>query len=196
MDIILQFTSPQYPTDLAQEQEIVALMQSATGMERGFRLLMQTYQERLYWHIRGFVQTHEDTDEVLQNTFVKVYRGIQQFRNESKLFTWLYRIATNESLTFLKKNKKRNLDLSLDDEDTNIGNTLAADIDIDSKYIQKVLDKAIAQLPDKQRIVFNMRYYEALSYTEISNLLGTSEGALKASYHHAIKKIEQYIKSL
>jgi RNA polymerase sigma factor (sigma-70 family) len=196
MDIILQFTPTPLPNDLTQEQEMVALMQSATGMERGFRLLMQTYQERLYWHIRGFVQTHEDTDEVLQNTFVKVYRGIHQFRNESRLFTWLYRIATNESLTFLKKTKKQNLDLSLDDEHTNIGNTLSADTNIDSKYIQKILDKAIAQLPDKQRIVFNMRYYEELSYAEISNLLGTSEGALKASYHHAIKKIEQYIKPL
>ena len=190
MDIILQFTPTPPPNDLTQEQEMVALMQSATGMERGFRLLMQTYQERLYWHIRGFVQTHEDTDEVLQNTFIKVYRGIHQFRNESRLFTWLYRIATNESLTFLKKTKRQNLDLSLDDEHTNIGNTLSADTNLDSKYIQKVLDKAIAQLPDKQRIVFNMRYYEALSYAEISNLLGTSEGALKASYHHAIKKIK------
>lgn len=196
MDIILQFTPTPPPNDFSQEQEMVALMQSATGMERGFRLLMQTYQERLYWHIRGFVQTHEDTDEVLQNTFIKVYRGIHQFRNESRLFTWLYRIATNESLTFLKKTKRQNIDLSLDDEHTNIGNTLSADTNIDSKYIQKILDKAIAQLPDKQRIVFNMRYYEALSYAEISNLLGTSEGALKASYHHAIKKIEQYIKSL
>lgn len=165
------------------------LMRSEHGFERGFRLLMTQYRERLYWHIRRMVLIHEDADDVLQNTFVKVYRGIHLFEGKSKLYTWLYRIATNEAITHLQS-KARHASASLDDTTNLLANRLRADEWFDGDAAQAKLLLAINQLPDKQKQVFNLRYYDEMPYEEMSQLLQTSVGALKASFHHAVKKIE------
>ena len=162
--------------------------------ESGFRTLMHQFQEQTYWHIRRMVTTHEDADDVVQNTFIKVYKNIEKFEGNSKLYTWIYRIATNESLTFLKNRKKRQSE-SIDNSETNIENNLIADSYFDGNHIQLMLQKAIYQLPEKQKAVFNLRYYEEMPYSDMSEVLQTSVGALKASYHHAVKKIEEYIKN-
>ena len=164
------------------------LMRSELTFERGFRLLMTQYRERLYWHIRRMVQVHDDADDVLQNTFIKVYRGIAQFEGKSKLYTWLYRIATNEALSHLQS-QARHVSTSLDDNSL-LANRLQADEWFDADAVQAKLQIAITQLPDKQKQVFNLRYYEDMPYEEMSQLLNTSVGALKASFHHATKKIE------
>lgn len=182
----LQLTAYQKP---ATDEQILALMRSEQTFERGFRLLMTQYRERLYWHIRRMVQVHDDADDVLQNTFIKVYRGISQFEGKSKLYTWLYRIATNEALTHLQT-QARHVSSSLEDGENPVFNRLRADDWFDGDEIQAQLQKAIAQLPDKQKQVFNLRYFEEMPYEEMSQLLETSVGALKASFHHATKKIE------
>jgi RNA polymerase sigma-70 factor (ECF subfamily) len=181
------------PITVVSDEEILSLMREPRTQEQGFRLLMQQYQERLYWQIRRMVIEHEDANDVLQNCLVKAFRGIQQFEGKSSLFTWLYRIATNESLTFLSK-KKRRPTSSIDDENSNLGNRLHADEYFDGDALQIRLKKALNLLPEKQRIVFNLRYYEEMSYQEMSEILTTSVGALKASFHHAVKKIETYFK--
>lgn len=165
------------------------MLRSEPLFERGFRQLMAQYRERLYWHIRRLVLVHEDADDVLQNTFIKIYRGILQFEGKSKLYTWLYRIATNEALTHLQ-GKARHASASLDDAGALAAGRLQADPWFDGDSVQLRLQQAIAQLPEKQRLVFNMRYYEEMPYEQMSSLLGTSVGALKASFHHATKKIE------
>lgn len=165
------------------------LMRSEQTFERGFRVLMAQYRERLYWHIRRMVQVHDDADDVLQNTFIKVYRGIAQFEGKSKLYTWLYRIATNEALTHLQQ-KARHASTSIDDTANLLANRLKADEWFDGDAVQAQLQIAIAELPDKQKQVFNLRYYDEMPYEEMSQLLQTSVGALKASFHHATKKIE------
>lgn len=175
------------------DAQLVQWLQDPRAQERGFRLLVQTYGERLYWHLRKMLTWHDDADEVLQNTWVKVFRGISNFRGDAQLFTWLYRIATNEALTYL--NKKKAVVQSIDDSENGMANQLKADVFFDGDEMDALLQAAIAQLPDKQRQVFIMRYYDELSYKEISEILGTSEGALKASYHHAAKKIEEFVKS-
>lgn len=157
-----------------------------------FNLIVRKYQERLYWHIRKIVISHEDTDDVLQNTFIKAYQGLEKFREDASLFTWLYRIATNESLTFLKKERKR-IFYSIDDYQQQLVRTLVSDPHFDGDELQLKLQKAIIRLPEKQRLVFNMKYFDEMKYENMSAILGTSVGALKASYHHALKKIEQYI---
>lgn len=176
------------------EAEILKLLKEERSFERGFRLLLKTYQERLYWHIRQIVNLHDYADEVLQNTFIKIYKGIKNFKGNSQLYTWLYRIATNEALTFMKKAKKHQT-ASLDNDESGLYNSLEADSELDGEEIQAVLQAAIATLPEKQRIVFNLRYFDETSYKEMSVLLDTSVGGLKASYHHAAKKIESYIKN-
>jgi RNA polymerase sigma factor (sigma-70 family) len=175
------------------EEELVELLQHENTKEKGFRILVLQYQERLYWHVRRIVKTHENTDDVVQNVFIKIYRNIDKFKGNSKLYTWLYRIATNESLTFLKK-QQRYATEAIDNPDFNLSERLTAESEIEGKTIQNILQKAIEQLPEKQKLVFNMRYFEELSYQAISEILGTSEGALKASYHHASKKIEEFVK--
>ncbi len=164
--------------------------------ERGFRLLMEKYQERLYWQIRRMVLHHEDANDVLQNCLIKVFRSFQTFEGKSKLYTWLYRIATNEAITFLNK-KRQKFTASLDDEESTAGrsisNRLTADSFFEGGEAQLRLQEAIGQLPDKQRLVFNLRYFDEMPYQEMSAMLGTSEGALKASFHHAVKKIESYV---
>ncbi|MBK8195438.1 MAG: RNA polymerase sigma factor [Lewinellaceae bacterium] len=154
---------------------------------------MSQYRERLYWHIRRLVLVHEDADDVLQNTFIKIYRGILQFEGKSKLYTWLYRIATNESITYLQ-GKARHASASLDDETVLQTNRLQADEWFDGDEVQVKLQQSIARLPDKQRLVFNLRYFDEMPYEEMAVLLDTSVGALKASFHHAVKKIEAVFK--
>lgn len=176
------------------EQELITLLQHENTREKGFRILVLQYQERLYWHVRRIVKTHENANDVTQNTFVKIYRNIDKFKGDSKLYTWLYRIATNESLTFVKKQKRQATE-AFDHPDFNFAEKLTAEVHVESNDIQEILQKAIDLLPEKQRIVFTMRYFDNMSYQSISEILGTSQGALKASYHHAAKKIETFIKS-
>lgn len=166
---------------------------SATNAERGLRMLMEKYQERLYWLVRRMVTAHDDANDVLQNCFIKAYRSIHTFEGKSKLYTWLYRIATNESITFLNK-RKREATASLDGEASLVANRLSADSFFDSEAVQQRLQKAIESLPDKQKLVFNLRYFDEMPYEEMSEMLGTSEGALKASFHHAVKKVEAFFK--
>jgi RNA polymerase sigma factor (sigma-70 family) len=154
---------------------------------------LHLYQERLYWQIRNIVKNHEDADDVLQNTFIKIFRNIEKFKGDSQLFSWMYRIATNESLTFLKQRAK-SLQISSEELQQQIIDNLESDIYFEGDQIQLKLQKAIAILPEKQQQVFNMKYFQELKYKEISDILGTSEGALKASYHIASKKIEEYLK--
>lgn len=175
------------------DEKILELLGAAHTYERGFRLLMAEYKERLYWHVRRIVLVHSDADDVLQNTFIKIYKGIAQFEGKSKLYTWLYRIATNEAISFLQS-KKRQATSPLDESANLISARLTADTWFDGDEVQVRLQKAIAQLPDKQKLVFNLRYYDEMPYEEMANLLGTSVGALKASYHHAAKKIEAAFK--
>ncbi len=177
----------------ASDEQILELLRSDNTFERGFRLLMSRYRERLYWHIRRLVLVHEDADDVLQNTFIKIYRGILQFEGKSKLYTWLYRIATNEAITHLQSRARHNTS-TLDDSEGVLSNRLRADEWFDGDEIQFRLQKAITQLPEKQRIVFNLRYYKEMPYEEMSGMLDTSVGALKASFHHAAKKIEAFFR--
>lgn len=172
--------------------DILELISDQATLEKGFRLLMTRYQERLYWHVRRLVVTHEDADDVIQNTFIKVFKGLSGFKGNSKLYTWLYRIATNESMSFLQKNKRHQTQST--DGEQDLTQNLRADPFFDGDEVQVRLIEAIQQLPEKQRAVFNMRYYDEMKYTEISEVLGTSVGGLKASYHHAAKKIEHFFR--
>ena len=176
------------------EKKILLQLRSSESFDKGFRNLVQTYQERLYWHIRQMVNLHDDADEVLQNTFIKIYKGIKNFRGDSKLYTWLYRIATNECMTFLKK-KQKHMTVALDNEEGSVAHTLKADNYFDGDKVDVLLKQALATLPEKQRQVFVLRYFDELSYNDISELLNTSVGGLKASYHHAVKKIEAFVKN-
>ena len=160
---------------------------------KAFELLINTYKDRLYWHIRRIVLDHDDTDDVLQNTFIKVFRSIDGFKGNSKLYSWMYRIGTNEALTFIKLKSKK-LGVGMDEMQERMAERLEADVYFEGDEIQLKLQKAIASLPEKQKLVFNMKYYEEMKYDDISEILGTSVGSLKASYHLAVKKIESYIK--
>lgn len=175
-----------------KEEELISNLKSPESREQAFRELMHLYKERLYWHIRKIVISHDDTDDVLQNTFIKVYRNIENFKGDSKLFSWMYRIATNEAISHLNKNAKR-LQISNEELKDHAVNNLKADVYFDGNEIQLKLQHAIATLPQKQQIVFNMKYFDALKYKDMSEILETSEGALKASYHIAVKKIETYL---
>ncbi|MEM9848274.1 MAG: RNA polymerase sigma factor [Bacteroidota bacterium] len=174
------------------DEQILTLCHQNAQLERGFRLLMAKYQERLYWHVRRLVTEHEDANDVIQNAFLKAYKGIGRFEGKSKLYTWLYRIATNEAITFLNREKRRRTS-SIDEQESDLANRLKADDYFDGDAAQIKLQQALATLPNKQKLVFNMRYFDEMSYKEISGVLDTSVGALKASYHHAVKKIERYL---
>jgi RNA polymerase sigma-70 factor (ECF subfamily) len=176
------------------DQNIIADLKDENKRDLAFHTLVTTYQERLYWHIRKMVMNHEDTDDVLQNTFMKVWRSIDKFREESSLYTWLYRIATNESITFLNSKKKKNM-LPLNDVSEYLLENLMSDPYFEGDEIQIKLQQAIIRLPEKQRIVFNMKYFDEMKYDDMSQILETSVGALKASYHHAAKKVEEYLKN-
>jgi RNA polymerase sigma-70 factor (ECF subfamily) len=177
---------------LIAETELIAKLKDPLTQDQAFRSLMSQYKERLYWHIRKIVISHDDADDVLQNTFIKVYRNINNFKADSKLYSWMYRIATNESITFINKRAKLN-NLDLNDMRYKMAENLEADVHFDGDEMQLLLQKAIAKLPQKQQLVFNMKYFDDLKYQEISEILETSVGALKASYHHAVKKIELFL---
>ncbi|WP_019668713.1 RNA polymerase sigma factor [Eudoraea adriatica] len=177
---------------IAEETLIENLKQKDTRA-KAFEVLINTYKERLYWHIRRIVLNHDDTDDVLQNTFIKIFRNIDKFKGGSKLYSWMYRIATNEALTFLKAKSKK-LGVSNDELQERMVDNLQADVYFEGDEIQLKLQKAIALLPEKQKLVFNMKYFEELKYDEISEILETSIGGLKASYHLAVKKIEASLK--
>lgn len=174
------------------EDELVARLLDESTRRRAFSELVSHFQERLYWQIRKMVVIHADADDVLQNTFLKAWRGIENFRGDSKLSTWLYRIAINESISVLNK-QKQEFNLELDNTDSHLIVGLEADPYFDGDELQVLLQQAILALPDKQRIVFNMRYFDEMKYDAISEILGTSVGALKASYHLATKKIEAFL---
>ena len=177
---------------MIDEIDLLQQLKSETHKEQAFRTLITLYKERLYWHIRNIVKSHDDTDDVLQNTFIKVFKNINTFKGDSKLFSWMYRIATNESITFINQNAKR-LQTTSEEVQLLAINNLASDIYFEGSDIQLKLQKAIATLPEKQQLVFNMKYFQDLKYSELSEILETSEGALKASYHIAVKKIEAYL---
>ena len=175
-----------------EDKELLMQFNDPSTKERGFTAIIRKYQEKLYWHIRRMVVEHEDANDVLQNMFIKVWNGLENFRQDSQLYTWMYRIATNECLTYLEQQKKRS-SVSLDHEENGLSNKLRADKNFDGNKAEWKLQLAMQLLPDKQRAVFNLRYYDEMPYEEMSRVLETSEGALKASYHHAVKKIEDYI---
>lgn len=177
---------------MQEEKEFIKELLNPKTQNQAFEKLLKDYQKPLYNHIRNIVLNHDDADDVLQNTFVKVYQHLKNFKGESKLFSWMYRIATNEALTFLSQKAKKNGIASETLQNKTIDN-LKADIYFDGNEIQIKLQKAILLLPEKQQLVFKMKYFEELKYEEISAILGTSVGALKASYHHAVKKIESFV---
>ena len=177
---------------MTDEAQLLEELKSETHKEQAFRALITLYKERLYWHIRNIVKSHEDADDVLQNTFIKVYKNIHDFKGDSKLYSWMYRIATNESITLINKNAKR-LQISNEAVQQLAINNLASDVYFEGDAIQLKLQQAIATLPEKQQLVFNMKYFEDIKYKDMSEILETSEGALKASYHIAVKKIEAYL---
>ncbi|OWP83077.1 RNA polymerase subunit sigma-70 [Flavobacterium davisii] len=172
---------------------LAELLNSKTQNE-AFRKLIRMYQKPLYYHIRNIVIDHDDTDDILQNTFIKVFQNLQNFKGESKLYSWIYRIATNEAISFLN-NKAKKKGLSNDELKAKMIQKLEADIYFDGNEIQLKLQRAIASLPEKQQQVFKMKYFEELKYEEISQILKTSVGGLKASYFHAVKKIEDFLNS-
>lgn len=177
-----------------ENSELVERLRTPGEARAAFNEVLRVYSEPLYWQIRRLVQNHEDSNDLLQNTFLKAWSSLENFRGDAKLSTWLYKIAINESLSFLSRERKRN-HLSLDDQESLIIHTLEADTYFDGDEAQLLLRKAIASLPEKQRLVFTMKYFDEMKYEDMSSVLGTSVGALKASYHLATKKIEQYIEA-
>lgn len=177
------------------DRKLITDLKDENKRDLAFHELVNKYQERLYWHIRKIVLNHEDANDILQNTFIKVWKGIGNFREESSLYTWLYRIATNESLTLINSNKRKSF-VSMNETSEFMLNNLMSDPYFEGNEIQLKLQQAILELPEKQRLVFNMKYFDEIKYDEMSKILDTSVGALKASYHHASKKIEEYIKNV
>jgi RNA polymerase sigma factor (sigma-70 family) len=175
-----------------QDTELLLQFRDPESKEKAFTAIIKKYQEKLYWHIRRMVVEHEDANDVLQNVFIRVWNGLENFREDSQLYTWLYRIATNECLSYLEQQKRKSA-LSFDEMESGLSNKIVADKYFDPNKLEWKLQLAIQQLPEKQRVVFTLRYYDEMPYEEMSRVLDTSEGALKASYHHAVKKIEDYI---
>jgi RNA polymerase sigma-70 factor (ECF subfamily) len=173
------------------DQQLKQLLADPKSQRKGFEMMVCQYSEQLYWHIRRIVLIHEDANDVLQNVFIKAWNGLDSFHGESKLLTWLSRIAVNESIDFVRKQKHQQA-LSMDGEEMGIAQQLMADEYFDGNQTEAQLQEAVAQLPDVQRTVFNLRYFEEMKYSEISKITGTSEGALKASYHIAVKKIRDF----
>lgn len=171
---------------------ILASFRDESTREAAFTQLVRKYQEKLYWHIRRMVIEHEDANDVLQNVFIKVWKNLADFREEANLYTWLYRIATNETLTWIEQKKRRAM-ASLSDNEAALENKLVAQKGFDAQKVEWKLQQAIQSLPEKQRIVFNLRYYDEMPYEEMAGVLDTSVGALKASYHHAVKKVEAFL---
>jgi RNA polymerase sigma factor (sigma-70 family) len=180
-------------TELA-DSELLEMFRHSGNPDYAFNLLVKKYQEKVYWHVRRLVMDHDDANDITQDVFIKAWKGLENFRADSGLFTWLYRIATNETITFLNKKKKRFF-IPWHDIEKVLGDKLESDRYFKADEIQKKLQKAILTLPEKQRIVFNLRYYDEMKYEEMSEILDTSVGALKASYHHAVKKVEEHLKN-
>ena len=174
------------------EKEIVVLLQDPARQREAFARIVKEYSEQLYWQIRRLVLTHEDANDILQNTFIKAWTNIEYFRGDAKMSTWLYRIALNECLTFLNK-QRASQQLSINEAETEMMNQLESDTYFDGDETQKIFLQAVKLLPDKQQMIFNLKYFKEMKYEEISEILGTSIGALKASYHHAVKKIESFL---
>ena len=173
-----------------EDKDLLEKLRDPDSRSYGFNLLVREYQERIYWHIRKMVVDHDDADDLTQEVFIKVWKNLNKFREDAKLYTWVYRIATNECLSFLAK-KKRRFFLPIHDVESELSNKIDLNSTIDGDEIQVRLQKALLKLPDKQRLVFNMKYFDELKYEEIAEITETSVGALKASYHHAVKKIEE-----
>lgn len=173
------------------DEQLIEQLRDPQRCRKAFNEVIKIYTEPLYWQIRKMVIDHDDTNDVLQNTFIKAWSSIENFRGDAKLSTWLYKIAINESITFINKEKQRN-NVSLDDDDSFLINSLASDEWFDGDDLRLELQKAINSLPEKQRLIFNMRYFDDMKYEDMSEILGTTVGALKASYHHAVKKIEKF----
>lgn len=174
------------------DRQLLAAFKEEKTQEAAFTQLVRKYQERIYWHIRRMVADHEDTNDIMQNVFIKVWKNLGEFRAEANLYTWLYRIATNETLTWIDQQKRR-ASASLSDHESALENKLVAQKGYDARKIEWKLQQAIQLLPEKQRVVFNLRYYDEMPYEEMAEVLDTSVGALKASYHHAVKKVEAYL---
>ena len=177
-----------------KDKELIELFNQEESRNYAFNLIIKTYQERVYWQIRKMVINHEDADDLTQETFIKVFKSLSSFKEDSQLFTWIYRIATNNCLSFLKKKKRRNI-LRFSSLESDLMERVASNYSGDTADPEYLLQKALATLPEKQRMIFNMKYFEDLKFKEISEILETSQGALKASYHHAVKKIEVFIKA-
>jgi RNA polymerase sigma factor (sigma-70 family) len=178
----------------AEDEEILSRFRDEKTRNEAFNMLLKKYQQKIYWHVRRMVIDHDDADDVTQDVFIKVWKNLPGFRNDAQLYTWMYRIATNECITFLNKKKQKN-NVPLDDVDYELSDTLASSDQFSGDKIQMKLQQAILTLPDKQRLVFNMKYFDDMKYEDMSEVLGTSVGALKASYHLAVKKIESFILS-
>ncbi len=178
--------------DNFSDGELLIQFRNPITKEKAFTALIKKYQEKLYWNIRRMVVNHDDANDVLQNLFIRVWNGLDRFKENSQLYTWLYRISVNECLSFLEQQKKKYTS-SLSDEDTGLSNKVRAEDHFDYKKLEWKLQLAMQKLPEKQRIVFNLRYYDEMPYEEMSRILDTSKGALKASYHHAVKKIEDFM---
>jgi RNA polymerase sigma factor (sigma-70 family) len=176
-----------------EDKELLEKFANPDSRNLAFNQLIRKYQQKIYWHIRKMVIDHDDADDLTQEVFIKVWKNLENFRQDAQLYTWIYRIATNECLTFLSS-KRRKFFLPINDVAAELTEKIDSSPSIDGDEIQLKLQKALLKLPDKQRLVFNMKYYDELKYEEISEILGTSVGALKASYHHAVKKIEEFIK--
>lgn len=174
------------------DNELVRLFKDAQQREKAFTSIVKKYQEKIYWQVRRIVITHQDADDVMQNVFIKAWNGLNNFREDAKLYTWIYRIAVNESLTYLEQQKRRS-SVSFDDVSESLENKMQSEKGFDENKTIWKLQLAVQQLPEKQRIVFNLRYFDEMPYEEMGQVLDTSVGALKASYHHAVKKIEEYI---
>jgi len=187
----MQDTNSNRKTSGNTEKEILALLQDQDSQKRGFEMIVSEYSEQLYWQIRRMVLNHDDANDLLQNTFIKAWINIDYFRAEAKLSTWLYRIALNECLTFLNKQKAIN-NVAIDDPDANVIHKLESDPYFSGDKAQMLLQQALLTLPEKQRMVFNLKYFDEMKYEQMSEIFGTSVGALKSSYHLAVKKIEKY----
>lgn len=175
-----------------EDSEILEKFSNIKTRDEAFNLLLNKYQQKIYWHIRRLVIDHDDADDLVQDVFIKVWKNLDSFRSDSQLYTWIYRIATNESITFLNKKKQRN-NTPLDEVSDELAETLEASSYFNGDKVQLKLQQALLTLPEKQRLIFNMKYFDELKYEEISEITGTSVGALKASFHIAVKKIETFM---
>ena len=176
-----------------EDKELLLKLRDPDSMNYGFNLLVRKYQQKIYWHIRKMVIDHDDADDLVQDVFIKVWKHIENFREDAQLYTWIYRIATNECLNFVRK-KKNKFFLPIHDVQNELSEKLDSSHYIDGDEIQLKLQKALLKLPDKQRLVFNMKYFDEMKYEEISEITNTTVGSLKANYHHAVKKIEAFLK--